>query len=605
MDISEFRVEAFRSVLDTGWQALSVDSITALVGQNESGKSSILDGLELGYCVIPEINADDFRLNNGYPKISLRVSLSDDDVTSLIDVLPKSQQDSLRKELEKHRKDCVIVSRVVEEEGRYKRRVTFSDELMALLAPFLTYKEVSSSDEAEDASVDGASDETQKESSGKVVDVKEEFIEELWSCIPAFTLFNEAACSLPNRIDIKDGALAKDAGSRGANNFLVASELPSDAFTSGDSRRRDAVLSKASASVTRELQQFWTQVLGRSDRISLHCELRNHPESEGDKAGKSYLAFWIKEGDEPLYPSQRSRGTRWFISFFLELMASSKKHPGRIILLDEPANFLHPAAQEDVIRLLEKLAEHTKIIYSTHSPYMLDQAKLHRVLAVERQAVAQGSTENVTIVRRGLELAAASQFTLAPILGLMGVDLSQQQIVKRTRNVVLEEISGQYYLKAFLKLLGTEAQVHLVPCGGADTVKTIVDLFIAWGIKFTVLVDGDQHGKRVVRDIKSKYQIGDEDAKRLLQTIDGYDGVEDLFSKHDFVTYVLGKDEKFESRNSAYAKKNSSKPVLALNFWKRVEAGEIALTDLEDETVDAIREVVSKLLESLDSHQPA
>ncbi|MEZ4999702.1 MAG: hypothetical protein R2727_03185 [Bacteroidales bacterium] len=41
------------------------------------------------------------------------------------------------------------------------------------------------------------------------------------------------------------------------------------------------------------------------------------------KAGKPYLEFWVKDEGERLYPKQRSRGVRWFLSFYLELMAAS------------------------------------------------------------------------------------------------------------------------------------------------------------------------------------------------------------------------------------------------------------------------------------------
>jgi predicted ATP-dependent endonuclease of OLD family len=273
------------------------------------------------------------------------------------------------------------------------------------------------------------------------------------------------------------------------------------------------------------------------------------------------------------------------------------------VLLDEPANFLHPAAQKDVLRLLEKLASETKIIYSTHSPYMLEQEKLHRVLAVERESNGDDAFESVTVVRRGLQLAAASQLTLAPILGLIGVDLSHQQVIKKTRNVILEEISAQYYMRAFIKLLGIDAEVYLVACGGVDTVKTMVDLFIAWGIGFTVLVDDDAHGKKVVREIKAKYQLKDDEAREVLHTIDGCEGVEDVFSQEDFVKFVLDKPEKYDGRNSAYVKKLASKPMLALNFLLKVQRGEVAIGDLSEESVNRVRTLIAKLLASLDAHR--
>lgn len=616
MEIRSFRVEGFRSIRDTGWQPLSVDNITVLVGQNESGKSSILDALELGFCITPSINPDDFRLDGELPRISLFCEISEDEIDDVLTVITVDESRvALRKELIKHREKLTLVSRIVVSGTGHARDFSVSDDLLALLTPLfptsppvLVEAEQSSNDDQSDDS-DESDDDVDSSGSDDApeqqpqIDFRHEFMEELWRFVPEFILFRETTCSLPNRIDLSKGALAKDAGTRGADNFIKASGLDLAVAISGDHRRRDAALSRASAAVSRDLEVFWSQLLGRGDKITLSCELKHHASTEPGKSGLPYLAFWVKEGDQPLYPSQRSRGTRWFISFFLELSAGAKRNPDRIFLLDEPANFLHPAAQKDVLRLLEKLAVETKIIYSTHSPYMLEHEKLHRILAVERESNGDDAFESVTVVRRGLQLATASQLTLAPILGLIGVDLSHQQVIKKTRNVILEEISAQYYIRAFAKLLGISSDMHLVACGGVDTVKTMADLFIAWGIKFTVLVDDDSHGKKVVREIKSKYQLTDDEAREVLHTIDGCDGVEDVFSQQDFSKFVLEKQEKYDAKNSAHVKKLVSKPMLALAFLQKVQRDEVAISGLETESVERIKNLMAKLLASLDTHK--
>jgi len=70
MDIKSFKIVGFRSLKDTPWLPLSIDGVTALVGQNESGKSSILDALSLGFGSRVEINTKDFRSDSDYPEIS-------------------------------------------------------------------------------------------------------------------------------------------------------------------------------------------------------------------------------------------------------------------------------------------------------------------------------------------------------------------------------------------------------------------------------------------------------------------------------------------------------------------------------------------------------
>ena len=46
MQLVAFRIQNFRSIVDTGWHQLAHDNITSLIGQNESGKTSILEGLK-------------------------------------------------------------------------------------------------------------------------------------------------------------------------------------------------------------------------------------------------------------------------------------------------------------------------------------------------------------------------------------------------------------------------------------------------------------------------------------------------------------------------------------------------------------------------------
>ncbi len=45
MRLAEFYIRNFRSIVDTGWNSLSSDNITSLIGQNESGKTSVLEAL--------------------------------------------------------------------------------------------------------------------------------------------------------------------------------------------------------------------------------------------------------------------------------------------------------------------------------------------------------------------------------------------------------------------------------------------------------------------------------------------------------------------------------------------------------------------------------
>ena len=73
MKLTAFRIRNFRSIVDTGWQSLSPDNITCLIGQNESGKTSILEGLKVFYSGV--ISEDVLRSDLSLPEVSCRFSI--------------------------------------------------------------------------------------------------------------------------------------------------------------------------------------------------------------------------------------------------------------------------------------------------------------------------------------------------------------------------------------------------------------------------------------------------------------------------------------------------------------------------------------------------
>src|SRR5664280_3210046 len=73
MRLKAFRIRNFRSIVDTGWQNISPDNITCLIGQNESGKTSVLEGLKVFYSGI--ISEDVLRSDLSLPEVSCRFSI--------------------------------------------------------------------------------------------------------------------------------------------------------------------------------------------------------------------------------------------------------------------------------------------------------------------------------------------------------------------------------------------------------------------------------------------------------------------------------------------------------------------------------------------------
>ncbi|MDZ7739550.1 MAG: AAA family ATPase [Bacteroidales bacterium] len=74
MRLKAFRIENFRSIVDTGMQPVSPDNITCLIGQNESGKTSVLEGLKVFSS--GEISEDVLRSDLSLPRVSCSFEIS-------------------------------------------------------------------------------------------------------------------------------------------------------------------------------------------------------------------------------------------------------------------------------------------------------------------------------------------------------------------------------------------------------------------------------------------------------------------------------------------------------------------------------------------------
>lgn len=85
---------------------------------------------------------------------------------------------------------------------------------------------------------------------------------------------------------------------------------------------------------------------------------------------KMRCKFFDLNGDKVSF-NNTSLGRRWYLTYqFVKALLQL----GDILLIDEPAAFLHPQAQAEFKKELETLAHQgICVFYSTHSPYMIPE----------------------------------------------------------------------------------------------------------------------------------------------------------------------------------------------------------------------------------------
>lgn len=624
MRLQAFNIKNFRSIVNTGWCPFSRDHVTVLVGQNESGKSSILEAL---HCLLSgiSISEDDLRAASPLPEMDIRCEFSPQELIDAIDEknCSKIQEDAFHSHAK--RSKFIFELKMTWKHGKEKGsqfayEISIADDQLenALADAKKKQKNIELREAALEnlkttvsaiaaaapiPSIAPPTEEGEEEDGEIVFLTSADIAHYLHIALPSSTLFNPATGLLPNTVDIDEKFNLIGVNKLAASNYLQIAGLDLKHLLSTDRRERQFLLNKAREKISKDFNLFWTQAIGRNRKLEISCEIEFYSSEAGEKAGKPHLVFGISDGHSMLYPKQRSEGVRWFVSFYLQLKASESRGLKRIFLMDEPGANLHPKAQEDVLRLVNSLSSGIEIVYSTHSSSLLEFNKLYRVHAVQRTG---DEDESPTEIIDAHSLSAASTDTLTPLLMAMGIDLSSQNVIKREHNVLLEEISGFYYFNAFWKLRDCKQSAHFIAATGASNVPALANMFTGWGLKFIAVIDDDNLGRTVYKQLKQEL-CGDDDAiaSQRLWKIRDCSGIEDIFSHADFKAHILRDMEaSFSIKNTEFLKSaKRSKPVMAFQFWEEVQAGRLTTSNLEPETLEKIDEVITEVSKRLERHK--
>jgi energy-coupling factor transporter ATP-binding protein EcfA2 len=420
----------------------------------------------------------------------------------------------------------------------------------------------------------------------------------LFKYIPVFEFFEDFSSLLPNKIDLEDilNENAHTEGYKAARNFLQIAGLNADFFREKNHRILKQKIENLNGEITIDFQDYWSQNVGKNNKIKLNFELEHYDFTHPEKSGKPYLEFWIKDKQERLYPKQRSRGVRWFLSFYLELKATAKKnHVSRILLIDEPGLSLHARAQEDVMKVFEDLKDKMQIIYCTHSPHLIDVNKLHRILAVQR--ADQDDDRSETLILDPCSLYSASPDTLSPVYSLMGVKINNQNFISQNNNIIVEDSIAYYYFNALCKLSDTAKEVSFIPSTGITNIPVLSNILMGWKIGFHVLIMGESRGSGIIEELnKSLFFPSDKEKSKKIVVLKEFEYPEDIFSTLDFKKFVLQKREGITDKNSVFITDNDlSRAVLASQFLDYCKTKKLSITDFDDETKINIKLLMDKI----------
>ncbi len=616
MKLLKFRIQHYKSIKDSSWCWLASD-LTTLAGKNESGKTAILEALRDFDADIKKIPDGAIPLDDsGKPQIELCFKI---DKTEL-DEISEDLEEPLDKEVKDYitKNGLTIIKNYEYGEEYYldeeitevvnkKRNSENQKHIKAILAVIEKLKKYEPFSGLADPDLNGDIEavqtaistfvgqvnaqlsplpdgEIRQKTTEMVQAINEElkgiqtddfsdiFLKVVEQYIPNFIFFSSFEHDLPFEIEL---AVAKD--NEAVRDFAAIANLDLEKLTILTAiQAKKNLLNKHSALIAGDFKDCWKQ-----GEIVLSADID----------GTKLILGAKEEGRTEIFKiDQRSKGFQWFLSFYLRMRAKTKENAENIILIDEPGLYLHAKAQQDVMRVLEEISENSQVIFTTHSPYLIDAEKLYRV----RLILKEGNRSRI----EGKIHKGAGTETLTPIITAIGLDLTQDFSIAKRRNVLLEGISDYYFLQALKEFLPKSRvdDANFIPCVGAQKIPQLISLLMGWDLEFATVLDNDSEGKKIARDLSEKLAVADY----KIIPISSQDGssIEDLFSHDDFNSVILDEEKNDDPNlsNSKFLKnKRLDKVLLAKNFLEKAKRTDKSQIRLSPTTLNAFKDIFDKI----------
>jgi predicted ATP-binding protein involved in virulence len=224
--------------------------------------------------------------------------------------------------------------------------------------------------------------------------------------------------------------------------------------------------------ITKELFKYWSANKNLQIKFEIQPVMSPHNSNTiTDRILHIRVANTNRGVSLPL--DKRSKGFNWFFSFLVWfLKIQEDQDSSYILLLDEPGLNLHATAQYDLLRFINDLAKDYQIIYTTHSPFMIESDKLQKVRTVVEK-------EDGTHISNSVQEKDPN--TLFPLQAALGYTIAQNLFVSKN-NLIVEGIADLTYLEIMSNIMQENKKeclrndITIVPVGGADKVPTFISL---------------------------------------------------------------------------------------------------------------------------------
>ncbi len=317
-------------------------------------------------------------------------------------------------------------------------------------------------------------------------------------------------------------------------------------------KEREILLQSASTKLTQDFKNWWKQ-----------GNYKFRFQADGN-----HFRIWVsdEQRSEEIELEGRSRGLQWFFSFFLVFLVESKDaHSNCILLLDEPGISLHPIAQMDLIRFFNSLSRDNQIVYTTHSPFLVDANNLGNVYAMfigenGESVVSPDLRANTTI----------SSKSIYPVHAAIGLTVSETLLLG-SDPILVEGISDQIYLqliKRYILSVGkykNKRELVFIPTGGVKGMSPVIKILLGRDNNLPfVILDADNPGIKKKQQLENGLYKEEKDKILTMKDIlgEGEWEIEDIMPNEELARIFAKKYRRVNSEDEFDYIYDKTKPIV-------------------------------------------
>ena len=280
--------------------------------------------------------------------------------------------------------------------------------------------------------------------------------------------------------------------------------------------------------------------------------------------GKLCLSFKIRtQTKHEFLVNERSKGFRWFFSFLLFTEFRKKRTYNILFLLDEPASNLHSSAQAKILEAVNELSKDSLVIYSTHSHHLINPEWLSGAYICINENLSEETLSG------GLDLSEGAKITAIKYYTYVGLGMGSDKIsyfqpildrldykpstVEPIPGIIITEGKNDWYTFKYFDevIFKNKYNLNFYPGAGKDKLWDIIRLYLAWGKNFLVVLDGDSGGGKS----KKKYEdeFGDFIKNKIFT-------LKDILNLNDTSEALIAEDDKRLIYESIFGKETGVNP---------------------------------------------